>query len=579
MTTPHPRPDQDLADGKPQISEKEALARTNFIRQIIEDDLARGKHQRIATRFPPEPNGYLHVGHAKSIVLNFGLAERFGGTCNLRFDDTNPHKENREFVEAIQEDVRWLGYRWGERVFFASDYFESLYGFARELIEQGLAYVCALDAEQVRLYRGTLTEPGRESPYRDRPVAENLDLFGRMRAGEFPDGSLTLRAKIDMASPNLNLRDPVLYRIRHGVIHHQTGTEWCLYPTYDFTHPISDALEGITHSLCTPESEDHRPLYDWVIDRVSVPCRPRQIEFSRLNLEYTVMSKRKLTQLVEEGFVAGWDDPRMPSIAGLRRRGYTPGAIREFCERIGVTKADNLVEMAMLESAIREDLDRTAPRAMAVLRPLKVVVESYAEDRTEELLVGNHPKDQSLGTRAVPFAREIYIDRDDFMEEPVAGFKRLSPGGEVRLRNAYVIRCDRVVKDAAGDILELRCSHDPGTLGKNPEGRKVKGVIHWVSAPHALAAEVRLYDRLFAVPEPGAGGKDFLADLNPDSLHTLTDCRLEPSLATAAPGDRFQFEREGYFVMDKDARPGRPVFNLTVTLRDTWAKVEKAQRV
>jgi glutaminyl-tRNA synthetase len=555
------------------MSESGAPAKTNFIRQIIDEDLALGKHDRIATRFPPEPNGYLHIGHAKSIVLNFGVAQDYLGTCNLRFDDTNPHKENREYVEAIKGDVRWLGYDWGDRLYFASDYFEKLYGYAVELIEKELAYVCELDAEQVREYRGTLTEPGRESPFRDRPVTENLDLFTRMRAGEFPDGSLTLRAKIDMASPNLNMRDPVLYRIRHGVIHHQTGNEWCLYPMYDYTHPVCDALEGITHSLCTLEFEDHRPLYNWVVDNVSVPCKPRQIEFSRLNLEYTVMSKRRLTQLVDEGFVEGWDDPRMPSVAGLRRRGYTPKAIRIFCERIGVTRSDNLVEIAMLESAIREDLDHNAPRAMAVLRPLKLVIESWPEGRTEELRVPDHPKDESRGTRSVPFSREVYIDRNDFMEQPVKGFKRLIAGGEVRLRNAYVVRCDRVIKDDAGGVVELRCTHDPETLGKNPEGRKIKGVIHWVCADHAVSAEVRLYDRLFRVPEPGAGGRDFLADLNPDSLRTLTHCFLEPSLAAAAPGARFQFEREGYFVVDKDSRPDKPVFNRTVSLRDTWSKI------
>jgi glutaminyl-tRNA synthetase len=555
------------------MSESGAPAKTNFIRQIIDEDLALGKHDRIATRFPPEPNGYLHIGHAKSIVLNFGVAQDYLGTCNLRFDDTNPHKENREYVEAIKGDVRWLGYDWGDRLYFASDYFEKLYGYAVELIEKELAYVCELDAEQVREYRGTLTAPGRESPFRDRPVTENLDLFTRMRAGEFPDGSLTLRAKIDMASPNLNMRDPVLYRIRHGVIHHQTGNEWCLYPMYDYTHPVCDALEGITHSLCTLEFEDHRPLYNWVVDNVSVPCKPRQIEFSRLNLEYTVMSKRRLTQLVDEGFVEGWDDPRMPSVAGLRRRGYTPKAIRIFCERIGVTRSDNLVEIAMLESAIREDLDHNAPRAMAVLRPLKLVIESWPEGRTEELRVPDHPKDESRGTRSVPFSREVYIDRNDFMEQPVKGFKRLIAGGEVRLRNAYVVRCDRVIKDDAGGVVELRCTHDPETLGKNPEGRKIKGVIHWVCADHAVSAEVRLYDRLFRVPEPGAGGRDFLADLNPDSLRTLTHCFLEPSLAAAAPGARFQFEREGYFVVDKDSRPDKPVFNRTVSLRDTWSKI------
>jgi glutaminyl-tRNA synthetase len=559
------------------MSEREVPAKTNFIRQIIEEDLASGKHERIATRFPPEPNGYLHIGHAKSVVLNFGIARDYQGICNLRFDDTNPHKENVEYVQAIKEDVRWLGYEWADRLYFASDYFEKLYALAVELIEKGLAYVCELDADQMRAYRGTLTQPGRQSPYRDRPVAENLDLFTRMRAGEFPDGALTLRAKIDMASPNLNMRDPVLYRIRHGVVHHQTGSEWCLYPMYDYTHPISDALEGITHSLCTLEFEDHRPLYDWVVESVSVPCRPRQIEFSRLNLEYTVMSKRRLTQLVDEGYVEGWDDPRMPSIAGLRRRGYTPSAIREFCERIGVSRSDNLVEMAMLESAIREDLDRNAPRAMAVLRPLKLVIESYPEGMTEEITAPNHPKDESMGTRVIPFARELYIDRGDFMEEPVKGFKRLIAGGEVRLRNAYVIRCERVIKDEAGNVVELRCTHDPETLGRQPVGRKVKGVIHWVCADHAIRAEVRLYDRLFAVPEPGAGGRDFIADLNPDSLRTLAHCFLEPSLAAAAPGDRFQFEREGYFVVDKDSRPEKPLFNRTVPLRDTWERLSGSE--
>jgi glutaminyl-tRNA synthetase len=559
------------------MSEREVPAKTNFIRQIIEEDLASGKHERIATRFPPEPNGYLHIGHAKSVVLNFGIARDYQGICNLRFDDTNPHKENVEYVQAIKEDVRWLGYEWADRLYFASDYFEKLYALAVELIEKGLAYVCELDADQMRAYRGTLTQPGRQSPYRDRPVAENLDLFTRMRAGEFPDGALTLRAKIDMASPNLNMRDPVLYRIRHGVVHHQTGSEWCLYPMYDYTHPISDALEGITHSLCTLEFEDHRPLYDWVVESVSVPCRPRQIEFSRLNLEYTVMSKRRLTQLVHEGYVEGWDDPRMPSITGLRRRGYTPAAIREFCERIGVSKSDNLVEMAMLESAIREDLDRNAPRAMAVLQPLKLVIESYPEGMTEEITAPNHPKDESMGTRVIPFSRKVYIDRSDFMEEPVKGFKRLIAGGEVRLRNAYVIRCERVIKDEAGNVIELRCTHDPETLGRQPAGRKVKGVIHWVCADHAVRAEVRLYDRLFAVPEPGAGGRDFLADLNPDSLRTLAHCFLEPSLAAAAPGDRFQFEREGYFVVDKDSRSEKPLFNRTVPLRDTWERLSRSE--
>ncbi|MBV5275190.1 MAG: glutamine--tRNA ligase/YqeY domain fusion protein [Lamprocystis purpurea] len=549
--------------------------RSNFIRQIIEDDLAAGRHQRIATRFPPEPNGYLHIGHAKSIVLNFGLALDYPGTCNLRFDDTNPNKEDVEFVDAIQADVRWLGFDWADRLYFASDYFEQLYGFAIELIGKGLAYVCDLSAEEVRAYRGTLTEPGRESPYRNRSVEENLDLFARMRAGEFPDGARSLRARIDMASPNINLRDPVLYRIRHGVIHHQTGTAWCLYPTYDYTHPLSDALECITHSICTLEFEDHRPFYDWCVANVSVPCKPRQIEFSRLNLEYTVMSKRLLTQLVAEGHVTGWDDPRMPTVAGLRRRGYTPAAIRAFCERIGVTKSDNMVEMAMLESAIREDLDATAPRRMAVLRPLKVVIENIPAGQVEQLPAGNHPKDTALGTRTLPFDREIYIDRNDFSEQPPKGFKRLMPGTEVRLRNAYVIRCDQVIKDAEGTVVELRATADLDTLGRNPEGRKVGGVIHWVSAAHGLRAELRLYDRLFRVPVPGAGGAGFLDDINHDSLVVLTDSVVEPALAGAAPGERFQFEREGYFVTDPDSTAQRPVFNLTVGLKDTWGKGQR----
>ncbi len=548
--------------------------RTNFIRQIVEDDLASGKHERLLTRFPPEPNGYLHIGHAKSIVLNFGLAEDLGGVCNLRFDDTNPGKESPEFVEAIKADVRWLGFDWGGQPRFASDYFEQLYGFAVELIEKSLAYVCDLSAEETRAYRGTLTEPGRDSPYRDRSVDENLDLFRRMRAGEFPDGARTLRAKIDMASPNINLRDPVLYRIRHGVIHHQTGSEWCLYPTYDYTHPISDALEGVTHSLCTLEFEDHRPLYDWCVANVSVPCQPRQIEFSRLNLEYTVMSKRLLTQLVSEQIVDGWDDPRMPTIAGLRRRGYTPGALRGFCERIGVTKADNLVEMGILESAIRDELDAAAPRAMAVLQPLRVVLTNLPADAPTALQARNHPKDESMDTREIPLGSVLWIDRSDFEETPPKGFKRLVPDGEVRLRNAYVIRCDEVVKDADGVVIELRCSVDPETLGKNPEGRKVKGVIHWVPAETAVCAEVRLYDRLFTMPQPGTGDRDFRDDLNPASLRTLSNAMLEPSLAAAQPGTRFQFEREGYFVVDPESTPERPIFNRTVTLRETWGKTQ-----
>jgi len=555
---------------------------TNFIRNIVAADLAAGKHGgRVATRFPPEPNGYLHIGHAKSICLNFGIAADHGGACNLRFDDTNPHKENREYVEAIQEDVRWLGYDWDDRLYFASDYFEQLHGFAVELIETGKAYVCDLTPEEIREYRGTLTEPGRDSPYRERTVAENLDLFARMRAGGFPDGSKVLRARIDMASPNINMRDPVIYRIKHGAIHHQTGEEWCIYPMYDFTHPISDALEGITHSLCTLEFEDHRPLYDWVLDNVSVFCHPQQIEFSRLNLQYAVMSKRKLTQLVDEGHVSGWGDPRMPTIAGLRRRGYTPAAIREFCGRIGITKSENTVEMGVLETCVREDLDRHAPRAMAVLQPLKVVIENYPEGQTEELSAPRHPKDEEMGRRSLRFARELYIDRGDFREEAPRKFKRLVAGGEVRLRNAYVIRCNEVVKDEAGEICELRCSYDAGTLKADPEGRKVRGVIHWVPVAHAVEVEVRLYDRLFghAYPDAGREGRDFREHLNPDSLRVPTSCYVEPSLSGAAPGSRYQFEREGYFCVDTvDSTADRLVFNRTVTLRDSWAKLEQQGR-
>ncbi len=554
----------------------------NFIRQIIDEDIQAGKNSgRIATRFPPEPNGYLHIGHAKSICLNFGIANDYRGSCNLRFDDTNPHKENLEFVESIQNDVRWLGYDWGERVYYASDYFEKLYGFAVELITAGKAYVCDLNAEEVREYRGTLKEPGKESPYRSRSIEENLGLFARMRAGEFEDGAKVLRAKIDMASPNMNMRDPTLYRIRHGVVHHQTGSEWCLYPMYDFTHPISDALEGITHSLCTLEFADHRPLYDWVLDNITIDCHPQQIEFSRLNLQYTVMSKRKLTQLVEDGHVEGWDDPRMPTVAGLRRRGFTPASIRDFCDRIGVTKSDNSIEMGVLENCIREDLDSNAPRAMAVLHPLKVVLENYPEEGEELLDAPNHPKDEAMGSRKLTFCRELYIDRDDFMEvAPNKKFKRLVSGGEVRLRNAYVIKCNEVIKDAQGEIIELRCSYDAETLGKNPEGRKVKGVIHWVSARHGVKAEVRLYDRLFNHPNPDGDKsvESFTEHLNPDSLRTLTNCYLEPSLAQAGEGSRYQFEREGYFGFDAVASTAeRPVFNRVVTLRDSWAKIEQQQ--
>ena len=556
------------------MSNKETAA-SNFIRQIIDEDLSNGRNEgRVATRFPPEPNGYLHLGHAKSICLNFGIAQDYGGTCNLRFDDTNPEKENVDFVEAIKEDVRWLGYTWNG-LFFASDYFDKLYAYAEDLIRSGKAYVCDLDAEQMREYRGTLTEAGRDSPYRERSVDENLDLFRRMRAGEFEDGARVLRAKIDMASPNINLRDPTLYRIRRGAVHHQTGEAWPIYPMYDYTHTISDALEGITHSLCTLEFEDHRPLYNWFLKNFDVPAQPRQYEFGRLNLEYTVLSKRKLTELVAEGHVQGWDDPRMPTIAAIRRRGYPPEAVQDFCDRIGVTKSDGMVEMAMLENSVREALDATAPRAMAVLDPLKVVIENYPEGQVEETVAANHPKDETMGSRRVPFTREVYIDQNDFVEvAPNSKYKRLALGGEVRLRNAYVIRCDRAIKNDAGDVVELRCSYDPATMGANPEGRKVKGVIHWVSASHGVPAEVRLYDRLFTVPNPGAvKDHDWRDDLNPKS-RIILKAVVEPMLAEASAGASFQFEREGYFCVDsRDSAPERLVFNRTITLRDTWAKL------
>ncbi len=552
------------------MSSDDTTIATNFIRNIIDADLAENKNQgRVATRFPPEPNGYLHIGHAKSICLNFGIANDYRGTCNLRFDDTNPHKENIEFVEAIKRDVQWLGYDWGDRLYYASDYFEQLHDYAVQLIKKGKAYVCDLTPEQTREYRGTLTEPGKDSPYRERSVAENLDLFARMRAGEFADGERILRARIDMASPNMNLRDPAIYRIRHGAVHHQTGEAWSIYPMYDFTHCLSDSIEGITHSLCTLEFEDHRPLYDWFLDELEVDCHPQQIEFSRLELEYTITSKRKLTQLVDEGHVENWDDPRMPTIAGMRRRGYTPASIRDFCERIGVTKSGNNVEMGVLENCVREDLNVNAPRRMAVLHPLKVVIGNYPEGQVEEIQAANHPQDESMGTRTIPFTRELYIDREDFREQAPKKFKRLVTGGEVRLRNAYVIRCDEVIRDSQGEIIELRCSYDPETLSKNPEGRKVKGVIHWVSASQGIVAEVRLYDRLFNHPNPD------ITHLNPESLLTLTHCRLEPSLAGAEPGERVQFEREGYFCVDPDHSHDRPIFNRTVTLRDSWARIER----
>ncbi|NMB10927.1 MAG: glutamine--tRNA ligase/YqeY domain fusion protein [Firmicutes bacterium] len=549
----------------------------NFIEGIIMEDLKSGKHKRVVTRFPPEPNGYLHIGHAKSVCLNFGLAEKFNGTCHLRFDDTDPEKEEIEYVEAIKRDVKWLGFDWGENLYHAADYFEQLYEYAIELIENGKAYVDDLSAEEIREYRGTLTEPGQDSPYRNRSVEENLDLFRRMRAGEFPDGSRVLRAKIDMASPNMNMRDPVLYRIKRAS-HYRTGDEWCIYPMYDFTHPISDALEGITHSICTLEFEDHRPLYDWVLENVSVPCQPQQIEFARLNFSYTITSKRKLLQLVERGYVTGWDDPRVPTIAGVRRRGYTPEAIRDLCERVGVAKKNSLVDMAMLEHCVREDLNRRAPRAMGVLRPLRVVIENYPEGQVEELEAVNNPEDPSMGTRKVPFSRVIYIEQEDFMEDPPKRYRRLAPGREVRLRYGYVIKCEDVIKDGEGNIVELHCTYDPETLGgSTPDGRKVRGIIHWVSAAHAIQAEVRLYDRLFTLENP-AEVEDFFEYVNPNSLEVLTECKVEPSLAAAAPGSFYQFERQGYFCVDiVDSKPGNLVFNRTVALRDTWAKIQRRQ--
>jgi glutaminyl-tRNA synthetase len=550
----------------------------DFIREIIEADRAVGKHGgRVHTRFPPEPNGYLHIGHAKAICLNFGVAEEYSGLCNLRMDDTNPTKEDIEFVESIEADVAWLGFEWAGDVLYAADYFQQMYDYAEQLIRMGKAYVDDLTADEIREYRGTLTEPGRESPYRNRSVEENLDLFRRMKAGEFPDGARVLRAKIDMASPNINMRDPTLYRIRHAS-HHRTGDAWHIYPMYDYAHPIEDAIEGITHSLCTLEFEDHRPFYDWVIDTLETPARPQQIEFARLNLSYTVMSKRKFLALVEEKHVAGWDDPRMPTISGFRRRGYTPESIRDFCERIGVAKKENVIDVALLEYCVREDLNKRAPRAMAVLDPLRVVLENYPEGQVEEMDVVNNPEDPSAGTRKVPFSRVLYIEQDDFREDPPKKFFRLGPGREVRLRNAYLITCRDVIKDATGRIVELRCTYDPATRGGDaPDGRKVKATLHWVSAAHAVDAEVRLYDRLFSVENPSDDeGKDWRTFLNPNSLEIRT-AKVEPSLAVARPGSRFQFERIGYFAVDPDTAPGAPVFNRTVTLKDTWAKIEGRQ--
>ena len=558
------------------MNEPSATAPGDFIRSIVRADVEAGKNDgKVATRFPPEPNGYLHIGHAKSICLNFGVAEQFGGHCFMRFDDTNPVKESVEFKDAILADVRWLGFDWRERLTHASDYFDTLYRYAIELIKAGKAYVDSLSAEEIRSYRGTLKEAGRRSPYRERSIEENLDLFERMKQGEFADGEHVLRAKIDMASPNINMRDPTIYRIRRAA-HHQTGEQWCVYPMYDFTHCLSDALEGITHSLCSLEFEDHRPLYDWFLEQLDVPCHPQQIEFARLNLNYTVMSKRKLHALVTGGYVDGWDDPRLPTLAGMRRRGYTPQAIRDFCERIGVTKKDTVIEMGLLETCLREALDAQAYRVMAVLRPLRIVIENYPQESTEQLEAKNHPNDESLGMRQLPFSRVLYIERDDFMESPAKKYFRLAPGREVRLRYAYFITCNEVVKDNDGTVVELRCSYDPETRGGSaPDGRKVKGTIHWVSADHSVAAEVRLYDRLFSDPLPDTRGDAALETLiNPGSLVALHDCRVEPSLADAAPLRPYQFERTGYFTADPVAHTvGRLVFNRTVTLRDTWAKI------
>jgi glutaminyl-tRNA synthetase len=561
------------------MSDLEAAASANFIEEIIREDLARGAYTRVVTRFPPEPNGYLHIGHAKSICLNFGLAEKFGGACNLRFDDTNPSTEEVEYVESIQEDVRWLGFDWADRLYYASDYFDKLYEWAEELIRKGKAYVCDLSAEEIAEYRGNFFKPGKESPWRNRSVEENLDLFRRMRAGEFPDGSKTLRAKIDMQSPNMNLRDPPLYRIKKEP-HHRTGDRWCIYPMYDYAHGQSDAIEGVTHSICTLEFENHRPLYDWCLDAIGIaPPRPKQIEFARLNMTYTVLSKRKLLELVHGKHVSGWDDPRMPTIAGIRRRGYTPEAIRAFCTRIGVARRDNTIDVGVLELSIREDLEKRAPRALAVLRPLKVVIENYPENEEETFEAPNHPDDPTMGTRRIPFSREIWIDRDDFREDPPKKFFRLAPGREVRLRYACLITCTGIVKNASGEVVELRCRWDPASRGGNaPDGRRVKGTIHWVSARHAVDAEVRLYDRLFLVADPAETkeGEDWKANLNPRSLEVLTGCKVEPSIAAAPPLSRFQFERLGYFCVDPDAgKDGRgPVFNRTVQLKDSWAKIE-----
>ncbi len=575
------------------LNGKEESTKLDFVRQIVAEDLETNRWGgRVVTRFPPEPNGYLHIGHAKSICLNFGIAAEFGGRCHLRFDDTNPEKEEQEYVNSIIEDVRWLGWDWGEHLYYGSDYFDQMYQWAIELIKKGKAYVCDLTAEQTRQYRGTLTEPGKDSPFRSRSVEENLDLFQRMRAGEFADGSRTLRAKIDMAHPNLNMRDPVMYRILHAA-HHRTGEKWCIYPMYDWAHGFEDSIETITHSICTLEFENHRPLYDWFIDAVndgrtddgSGPWgkkihHPQQIEFARLNLTYTVMSKRKLLQLVQEGLVSGWDDPRMPTISGLRRRGYSPEAIREFCKRIGVNKFNSTVDIALLEHCLREDLNKTCPRVMAVLRPLKIVIDNYPQGQVEQLDAINNPEDPNAGTRKVPFSRELYIEQEDFMAAPPKKFYRLAPGREVRLRYAYFVTCTNVVKNADGDVVELHCTYDPCTRGGDaPDGRKVKSTLHWVSASHALEAEVRLYDHLFTKENPDdvAEGEDFKSNLNPNSLEVLASCRIEPSLAEAVPLSRYQFERLGYFCVDPASAEGKLVFSRTATLRDPWAKIQKAQ--
>jgi glutaminyl-tRNA synthetase len=566
MTPPDPNP----AAGSP-------AAPSNFVRDIVLDDLQTNKYGgRVHTRFPPEPNGYLHIGHAKSICLNFGLAQEFGGKTNLRFDDTNPEKEEQEYVDSIIDNVKWLGFDWEDRCFYASDYFQQLYDWALTMIREGKAYVCDLSAEEVRQYRGTLTEPGKESPYRNRSVEESLDLFGRMKAGEFPDGSRTLRAKIDMASKNLNMRDPVMYRILNAE-HHRTGNKWCIYPMYDYAHGQSDSIEGITHSICTLEFEDHRPLYDWYIDELGI-YHPQQVEFDRLNVTYTLLSKRKLLQLVRDCHVRGWDDPRMPTLSGIRRRGYTPEALRNFCRAIGVSKTNGTIELGLLEHYVREDLNKRAPRLMAVLRPLKVVIDNYPEGQVEEMDAVNNPEDASAGTRKVPFSRVLYIEQDDFREDPPKQFFRLSPGKEVRLRWGYFLTCNSVSKSDEGEITEIHCTYDPATRGGNsPDGRKVKATIHWVSAAHAVDAEVRLYDTLFTVENPNAV-EDFLTVLNPKSLEVLTGCKVEPALANVEPEFRCQFERLGYFCADSDTAPGKPVFNRTVALKDTWAKIEKKSK-